>query len=200
MNQKINYPNNIKYQNNINNSYQNNINNPYQNNINNSYPNNISNSYPNANNPNQIKNNIYQNNANNPNQNVKNPYKNNANNLQQSYLKQNSNENKSNYNPKENLLKYSLNDLINNKKYKIIKELGKGGYGKVNLILSNLDNKLYALKEVIIIKEGEDNINSIKNEIDIFSKFNCNNIVKYYDSYKDNNNFYILMEYCDGQN
>ena len=102
-------------------------------------------------------------------------------------------------NNKRILLKYALNDFINKKSYKIIKELGNGGYGKVNLVLNNLDNKYYALKE-IIIKEEEDNINTTKNEINILSKFNCNNIIKYYDSYKDNNKFYILMEYCDGQN
>ena len=85
-------------------------------------------------------------------------------------------------NNKRILLKYALNDFINKKSYKIIKELGNGGYGKVNLVLNNLDNKYYALKE-IIIKE-EDNINTTKNEINILSKFNCNNIIKYYDSYK----------------
>ena len=101
-------------------------------------------------------------------------------------------------NNKRILLKYPLNDFINKNKYKIIKELGKGGYEKVNLVLNNLDNKYYALKEIIIKEES--NINSIKNEINILSKFNCNDIIKYYDSYQDNNKFYILLEYCDGQN
>ena len=32
------------------------------------------------------------------------------------------------------------------------------------------------------------------------SKFNSDNIVKYYDSFKINNKYYIVMEYCDGQN
>ena len=86
----------------------------------------------------------------------------------------------------------------NIKKYKIIKELGKGAFGKVNLVLNNLDNKYYALKEIKI--KDEKNINSIENEINIISKFNCNNIVKYYDSFKEKDKYYILMEYCDGQN
>ena len=63
--------------------------------------------------------------------------------------------------------------------------------------MNNLDNKYYALKEIII--EEEDN-NNIKNEINIISKFKCNNIVRYYNSYKENNKYYILMEYCNGQN
>ena len=90
------------------------------------------------------------------------------------------------------------NDSGNKKKYEIIKELGKGAFGNINLVLNNIDNKYYALKE-IKIKE-EKNINEIENEINIISKFDCNNIVKYYDSYKENDKYYILMEYCNGQN
>ena len=40
----------------------------------------------------------------------------------------------------------------------------------------------------------------IKKEAEILSKFNHNNIVKYYDSFENDDKFYILMEYCDGQN
>ena len=90
------------------------------------------------------------------------------------------------------------NDSSNKNQYEIKEELGKGAFGKVNLVLNNLDNKYYALKEIII--KDEKNINSIENEINIISKFNCNNIVKYYDSYKKNDKYYIAMEYCDGQN
>jgi len=89
---------------------------------------------------------------------------------------------------------------IRNTKYKIIKELGKGGYGRVILVLSESDNKYYALKEIIISNKTEYEINDIKKEVKILSLFNCKNIVKYYDSYLDKDKFYILMEYCDGQN
>ena len=46
----------------------------------------------------------------------------------------------------------------------------------------------------------KDKIENIKKEADILSKFNSKNIVKYYDSDLDKDKFYILMEYCDGQN
>ena len=36
-------------------------------------------------------------------------------------------------------------------------------------------------------------------EVDILSKFNCENIIKYNYSRKINNKFYILMEYFQGQ-
>ena len=50
------------------------------------------------------------------------------------------------------LLKYLLIDY-KRKKYKIIKELGHGGFGKVNKILNILDNKYYAMKEISL--QGE---------------------------------------------
>ena len=98
-------------------------------------------------------------------------------------------------------LKYPLNlNDFRNKRYKIIKELGKGGFGKVNQILSILDNKYYAMKEIQLQGETEDKINNIKKEAIILSQFNNNNIVKYYDSFQDEEKFYILMEYCGGKN
>ena len=89
---------------------------------------------------------------------------------------------------------------IKNTKYEEIKQLGKGGYGRVIQVKRKSDNKFYAIKEIIIEDEMEISVENIKNEADILSKFNCNNIVKYYDSYLDKDKFYILMEYCAGQN
>jgi len=89
---------------------------------------------------------------------------------------------------------------INNKDYRIIKELGKGGFGNVYQVLNKLDNKYYAIKVIPIKDETNNNIESFEKEAEILSKFNCDNIVKYYDSSKDNNNIYILMEFCDGDN
>ena len=90
--------------------------------------------------------------------------------------------------------------VIKKTKYEIIKIIGKGGYGKVIQVKSKSNNKYYAIKEIIIKDEMKDKIKDIQKEADILSKFNCNNIVKYYDSVKINDKFYIVMEYCDGQN
>ena len=108
------------------------------------------------------------------------------------------------------LLKFPLNDYINkrekmfininNNQFKIINEIGKGGFGRVMQVLSKSDNKSYAIKEIPITGEPLEKIESYQNEAIILSKFNCENIVKYYDSSKDENNIYILMEYCNGEN
>ena len=89
---------------------------------------------------------------------------------------------------------------IKKKEFAIIKELGKGGFGKVVQALSKSDNKSYAIKVIPIKGETIEKIKGYQNEADILSKFNCNNIVKYYDSSKDGNNIYILMELCKGEN
>ena len=89
---------------------------------------------------------------------------------------------------------------IRDKTYEVIKRLGQGGFGRVIQVKSKSDNKYYAIKEIIIKPEMQDKLENIKKEADILSKFNCDNIVKYYDSYLDKDKFYILMEYCAGKN
>ena len=87
--------------------------------------------------------------------------------------------------------------IIREAEYEILKTLEKIGYGRLIQVKSKSDGKIYAIKEIIIKDEMEENT---KKEADILSKFNCNNIVKYYDSVRINDKFYIAMEYCDGQN
>ena len=89
---------------------------------------------------------------------------------------------------------------IKNKKYEIIKILGQGEFRRVILVKNKSENKLYAIKEIIIRDDMKDKIKDITKEADILSKFNCKNIIKYYDSYLSKDKFYILMEYCNGGN
>ena len=45
--------------------------------------------------------------------------------------------------------------IIRNTKYEEIKQLGEGGYGRVIQVKSKSDNKIYAIKEIIIKDEME---------------------------------------------
>ena len=56
------------------------------------------------------------------------------------------------------------------------------------------------MKIINIKGETKEKIQTFEKEAEILSKFNCDNIVKYYDTFKDNNNIYILMEFCSGNN
>ena len=55
------------------------------------------------------------------------------------------------------------------------------------------------MKIINIKGETKEKIQTFEKEAEILSKFNCDNIVKYYDTFKDNNNIYILMEFYDGE-
>ena len=77
--------------------------------------------------------------------------------------------------------------------FKIVKQLGEGGFGNVQLIEKN--NKYYALKRIVINKFEKDELDKLKNEAIILSTFNSKYIVKYYDSFIKNNYFNIIMEY-----
>lgn len=88
---------------------------------------------------------------------------------------------------------------INSKEYIIGEELGKGGNGQVFLALDEKENK-YAIKKISIKGLNEDQINSIENEAKILSNIGDtnNHIVKFYGSCINNDDFYILMEFCEG--
>ena len=83
-----------------------------------------------------------------------------------------------------------------NDKYIRGKKLGSGTFGVVYEAKNKLFNNKVAMK-VIKKNENMDNL-LIKNEIDILKKLSHPNIVRIYEFYETNNNFYLINEYCDG--
>ena len=84
--------------------------------------------------------------------------------------------------------------IIKNTEYQIIKKLKETINEKIFKVLNKSENKYYSLKK---IEFEEYMTESCEKVADILSKFNGNNNVKYYDTYKDNNKFYILTEYYE---
>ena len=80
-------------------------------------------------------------------------------------------------------------------KYRFIKVLGKGSYGTVYQAINEDDKNTYVIKK-ITLKEN-DSLETIKNEANILKRINSENIVKYYDSFIDKNDYNIVMEYCN---
>ncbi|XP_043281505.1 serine/threonine-protein kinase Nek3-like isoform X3 [Venturia canescens] len=72
------------------------------------------------------------------------------------------------------------------------KELGFGSFGRVYRVRSKSDNKLYVIKE----QTGRSTPKMVTNEIEILKKMRHPNIVAYYDSWREDNKGFILMEYA----
>ena len=83
--------------------------------------------------------------------------------------------------------------------FNIIKELGKGSYGRVLLVQHNKTQAKYALKA--IDKRLLNNIeekNQFLREVEIMYKIHHPNVVKLYGHFEDNTYCYLLMEYVEG--
>jgi len=84
------------------------------------------------------------------------------------------------------------------KKYQKLDKIGQGGFSTVFKVLNKDDNKTYVLKEILLSKLSDKQINLMLNESKILSHINNNHIVKYYESYQINNTINIIMEFCEG--
>ncbi|QSF13443.1 serine/threonine-protein kinase [Mycoplasma sp. Mirounga ES2805-ORL] len=98
-------------------------------------------------------------------------------------------------------------DSIVFKKYKVIKELGSGGFSVVYKVQPNdpsKQNEFYALKYLTIDKNSnskpETTLNRFRHEIEVYKKIRSDRIAKYIDSHMSRNEQFIVMEYVEGEN
>ena len=79
----------------------------------------------------------------------------------------------------------------------VIDLLGKGAYGKVYKIKNKNNGQIRAMK-VISIKQLKENYKEeeIQNEIEILKNVIHPNIIKLYEVFNDNDNYYLLNEFC----
>ncbi|KAF2900563.1 hypothetical protein ILUMI_05634 [Ignelater luminosus] len=69
--------------------------------------------------------------------------------------------------------------------FETIELLGKGGFGKVYKVRQKLDGALYALKKVKLEHNNENSNKKIIREVRLLSRLNHENIVRYYNSWRD---------------
>lgn len=94
----------------------------------------------------------------------------------------------------DNSLEKRLEKLRN--KYVITShKIGESPTSKVMLAV-NIETKTEVV--VKIIKRGGIETSRLQNEIDICLKLNHPNIVKYYDAFFEDDNVYLISEYCEG--
>jgi serine/threonine protein kinase len=86
-----------------------------------------------------------------------------------------------------------LQQLYDNR-YKFVKHLGLGGFGNVMLAEETHTNDLVAIKQ--LHNPDKEKQISIIREMQIISRFNHPNIVIYKHHFKQNDQFFMVMEYC----
>ena len=80
--------------------------------------------------------------------------------------------------------------------YDVIKQLGKGGYGKVYRVRNKKTGEIRACKQ--LSKLNIDDLEKFQREIDILMKADHPNIIKLYEYFESKNNLYLVMEECNG--
>ena len=83
--------------------------------------------------------------------------------------------------------------------FEIIKQLGKGAFGSVNLVRRKKDMKTYAMKRILLTTLSKKERETSLNEIRILASLNHKNIIAYKESFIDepSNTINIIMEYAD---
>ena len=84
------------------------------------------------------------------------------------------------------------------KDYIIKERLGVGAFGIVYKVLKQTNNNIYVIKQVPLFGLSPKQISDVKLEAKILSSIKSIFIVRYYDSFEENNYLNIVMEYCDG--
>lgn len=83
--------------------------------------------------------------------------------------------------------------------FRILKVIGRGGFGTVNLVERKSDGRLYALKSMRksdMIRHGQ--IAHVRSERDLLAECRSPWIVPMYSSFQDSHHLYLLMEYVPG--
>ena len=87
--------------------------------------------------------------------------------------------------------------MFKNKNYIIEKELGKGTYGVVYKVRNKNDNNIYVIKQISLRGLTKNQKNEVKQESEILKKIKSKYVVKYYDSFEEEDKLNIVMEYCE---
>ena len=85
--------------------------------------------------------------------------------------------------------------------FTIQRELGKGHFGSVSLVVSNKTKKLYAMKQIkSSIYKNQNQISEVEREVKLLENLSHPHVITYFTSFKENNDFYIVTEYINGGN
>lgn len=105
-------------------------------------------------------------------------------------------------NPNFNLdiLKINENDIIGNslQDFLVLSQLGRGSNGTIYKVRSKLNNKEYVLKKINLKNLNTAQQKEAFKEAKILKKVKHPNIIRYFQSFRDDGSLYIIMEYAEG--
>lgn len=84
------------------------------------------------------------------------------------------------------------------KKFEIVRHLGRGAAGMVDLIVNKRTREQFALKTMNLTYLSEKDKKSAEWEVEFLRVITGPTIIKFHDSFKENQDIYIVMEYAEG--
>jgi len=103
---------------------------------------------------------------------------------------------------RKSIIRYDSNVIVSEVKsdpfedYQVVKTIGKGAFGEVQLVEHKLTGKVRAMK--LIKKSDIADEESILNEFNTLKKIDHQNILKIFEYYSDKEYYYLVTEYCSG--
>ena len=92
-----------------------------------------------------------------------------------------------------------LSNAIIIKEYKLFKLIGKGSFGEVFLAVKGKNPMVFAVKRINLKSQKNQNmIKYLNYELSILKELNHPNIIKLIEILQSHNNYYVVMEYCNG--
>ena len=83
------------------------------------------------------------------------------------------------------------------REYQILEKIGKGTFGIVYKVKKYNDPFLYVIKQIPLNELTEEQIKQVNTEAKLLSLINSNFVVKYFESFIEKYELFIVMEYCD---
>ena len=80
--------------------------------------------------------------------------------------------------------------------YDVIRQLGKGGYGKVYEVMNKKTKEIRACKH--LSKLSIKNLEKFQREVEILRQADHPNIIKLYEVFESRHSIYLIMEECKG--
>ena len=82
--------------------------------------------------------------------------------------------------------------------YDIHGVLGEGGFATVRTGIHRMTKKVYAIKTIDLCNIKNDQLDLLRNEVNIMKMLDHPNVVKLYETFEEENKLHLVLELCEG--